>query len=53
MSNDLSAIEKSMDDIMIYLMYDKVMFARVQASSMGGLQASPSNARRSSRSGPS
>jgi hypothetical protein len=53
MSGDLSTIEKSIEEILIDLMAEKVMFVGVHASSKGGLQASPSTARRSSRSGPS
>jgi hypothetical protein len=45
MSGDLSAVEKSVEEILIDLMAEKVMFAGVQASSMRGLQASPSTAR--------
>jgi hypothetical protein len=50
MSGDLSAVEKSIEEILIDLMDEKVMSTGVQASSMRGLQASPSTAR---RSGPS
>jgi hypothetical protein len=44
MSGERSAIEKSVEEILIDLMAEKVMSAGVQASSMGGLQASPSTA---------
>jgi hypothetical protein len=47
MSGDLSAVEKSVEEILIDLMAEKVMSAGIQASSMGGLQASPSTGRRS------
>jgi hypothetical protein len=47
MSGERSAIEKSMEEILIDLMIEKVIFARVQASLTGGLQASPSTRRRS------
>jgi hypothetical protein len=46
MSDDLSAIEKSVEEILIDLMAEKVMSAGAQASSTRGLQASSSNARR-------
>jgi hypothetical protein len=49
MSGDLSAVEKSVEEILIELMAEKFTSVGVQASSMAGLQASPSNARRSSR----
>jgi hypothetical protein len=45
MSGELSAVEKSMEDILIELMAEKVMSIGVQASSTRGLQASPSTAR--------
>jgi hypothetical protein len=50
MSGDLSTIEKSIEEILIDLMAEKVMFAEVHASSTRGVQASPSTKR---RSGPS
>jgi hypothetical protein len=50
MSGDLSTVEKSVEEILIDLMAEKVMSTGVQASSTRGLQASPSTAR---RSGPS
>jgi hypothetical protein len=50
MSGKRSTVEKFVEEILIDLMAEKVMFARVQASSTGGLQLSPSNARQSSRS---
>jgi hypothetical protein len=52
MSGDLSAVEKSVEEILIDLMAEKVMSTGIQASSMGGLQASPSTARRSVPSEP-
>jgi hypothetical protein len=42
MSGDLSAVEKSIEEILIDLMAEKVMSTGVQALSMRGLQASPS-----------
>lgn len=42
MSSDLSAIEKSVKEILIDLMAKKVISRGAQASSMRGLQASPS-----------
>jgi hypothetical protein len=48
--DELSTVEKSVEEILIDLMAEKVMSAGVQASSTRGLQASPSTAR---RSGPS
>jgi hypothetical protein len=50
MSDELSTIEKSYEEILIDLMVEKVMSAGAQASSTRGLQASPSTAH---RSGPS
>jgi hypothetical protein len=50
MSGDLSAVENSVEEILIDLMVEKVMFIGVQASSTRGLQESPSTAH---RSGPS
>jgi hypothetical protein len=50
MSSDLSAVEKSVEEILIDLMSEKVMSAGAHASSTRGFQASPSTAR---RSGPS
>jgi hypothetical protein len=47
MSGDLSAVEKSVEEILIDLMAEKVMSVGIQASSMGGLQASPSTGHRS------
>jgi hypothetical protein len=49
MSGEHSALEKSVEEILIDLMAEKVMSVGIQASSMGGLQASPSTGRRSSR----
>jgi hypothetical protein len=50
MSDDISAVEKSIEEILIDLMVEKVMSVGIQASSMRGVQASPSTAR---GSGPS
>jgi hypothetical protein len=52
MSGERSAVEKSVEEILIDLMAEKVMSAGVQASSTGGLQASPSTGRRSGPSEP-
>jgi hypothetical protein len=50
MSEELSAIEESVKEVLINLMnarvmYERVMYVGVQASSTGGVQASPSIAR--------
>jgi hypothetical protein len=50
MSDELSGVEKSVEEFLIDLMAERVMSTRVQASSMRGVQASPSTAR---GSGPS
>jgi hypothetical protein len=50
MSGELNAVEKSMEEILIDLIAEKVIYAGAQASSMKGLQASPLNA---CQSGPS
>jgi hypothetical protein len=50
MSDEISTVEKSVEEILIDLMAEKVMSARVQASSMRGVQASPSTARGSRQS---
>jgi hypothetical protein len=50
MSDELSAIEKCVEEVLIDLMAEKVMSAGIQASSTRGVQASPSTAR---GSGPS
>jgi hypothetical protein len=42
-------LEKSVEEILIYLMAKKVMSVGIQASLMGGLKASPSTGRWSSR----
>jgi hypothetical protein len=42
MLGERSAVEKSVEEILIDLMDEKVMYVGVQASSMGGLQESPS-----------
>jgi hypothetical protein len=44
MSDELSAIEKSVEEVLIDLMDEKVMSTGIQASSMRGVQASPSTA---------
>jgi hypothetical protein len=49
MLGDLSVVEKSVEEIVIDIMAEKVMSAGVQASSTAGLQASPSTAHRSRR----
>jgi hypothetical protein len=41
MSNERSAVEKSVEEILIDIMAEKVMSIGIQASSMGGLQAYP------------
>jgi hypothetical protein len=46
MSDDLSAVEKSVEDILIDLMAKKVMSIGAQASLTRGLQKSPSTSRR-------
>jgi hypothetical protein len=50
MSGECNVVDKSMEDILIDLMAEKVMSVGVHASSTGGLQASPSIG---CRSGPS
>jgi hypothetical protein len=50
MSEELSAVEESVKEILIDLMTERVMSVGVQASSTRGVQASPSTAR---GSGPS
>jgi hypothetical protein len=45
MSEELSAVEESVKEILIDLMTEKVMSVGVQASSTRGVQASPSTAR--------
>jgi hypothetical protein len=45
MSGDFSKVEKSIEDILIDLMNEKVMSTGVQASSMRGVQASPLTSR--------
>jgi hypothetical protein len=44
MSDDINAVEKSVEEILINLMVEKVMFVGAQASSRRGVQASPSTA---------
>ena len=46
-SGERSVVEKSVEEILIDLMTEKFMSAGIQASSMGGLQASPLTGRRS------
>jgi hypothetical protein len=48
MSGEHSALEKSMEEILLDLMAERVMSAGIQVSSTRGLQASPSSGRRSS-----
>jgi hypothetical protein len=48
MSGEPSALEKSVEEILVELMAERVMSVGIQASSTGGLQASPSTGRRSS-----
>jgi hypothetical protein len=50
MSNEISAVEKSVEDILIDFMGEKVMSAGIQASSTRGVQESSSTTR---GSGPS
>jgi hypothetical protein len=50
MPNEINTIEKSVEEVLIDLMAEKVMSAGIQASSTRGVQASPSTAR---GSGPS
>jgi hypothetical protein len=45
MSDELSAAEKIVEEVLIDLMAEKVMSASIQASSTRGVQASPSTAR--------
>jgi hypothetical protein len=45
MSDELSVVEKSIDEFLIELMAEKVMSIRIQDSSTRGVQASPSTAR--------
>jgi hypothetical protein len=52
MSEELSAIEESMKEVLIDLMNERVMYVGVQASSTRGVQASPSTARGSRPSRP-
>jgi hypothetical protein len=49
MSGEHSALEKSVEEILMDLMAERVMSVGIQASSTGGLQASPSTGRHSSR----
>jgi hypothetical protein len=49
MSGEHSALEKPVEEILIDLMDEKVMFVGIHASSMGGLQSSPLTACRSRR----
>jgi hypothetical protein len=49
MLGEHSAIEKSMEEILVDLMIEKVMSIGLQVSSNGGLQASPLTGHWSSR----
>jgi hypothetical protein len=49
MSGEHSTLEKSVEEILVDLMAERVMSVGLQASSTGGLQASPSTGHRSSR----
>jgi hypothetical protein len=49
MSGEHNALEKSMEDIIVNLMTERVMSVGIQALSTGELQASPSTGRRSGR----
>jgi hypothetical protein len=48
MSSEASTLEKSVEDILVELMVEKVMSIGIHTSSTRGLQASPSTRRRSS-----
>jgi hypothetical protein len=50
MSGDFSVVEKSVEEILIDLMAEKVMFVGVEASSKKGVQASSSTGCRSGTS---
>jgi hypothetical protein len=50
MLGDLITVDKSIKDILIDLMAEKVLSVGVQASSMRGVKASPSTGRRSGSS---
>jgi hypothetical protein len=55
MSDDLNAIEKIVEEVLIDLMIERVIYERVislsiQASLMRGVKASPSTARRAGSS---
>jgi hypothetical protein len=52
MSDELNATEKVIEEVLIDLMAEKVMSVRAQASSMRGVQASPSTAHGSGPSPP-
>jgi hypothetical protein len=49
MLGEHSALDESVEEILINLMAEKVMYVSIQASSMGRLQASPSTTHWSSR----
>jgi nicotinamide mononucleotide (NMN) deamidase PncC len=49
MSGQHSALDKSVEEILVELMDEKVMSVGIQESSTGGLQASSSTGRHSSR----
>jgi hypothetical protein len=48
MSGEPSVLEKSVEEILVELMAERVMYVGIQASSTGGLQASPSTGHHSS-----
>jgi hypothetical protein len=49
MSGEPNALENSVEEILVELMAERVMFVGIQVLSTGGLQASPSTGRRFSR----
>jgi hypothetical protein len=49
MSDERSTLEKSVEEILVDLMTEKVMYVQIHASSTGGLQASLSTEIRSSQ----
>jgi hypothetical protein len=44
MSDGLNAVEKFVEEVLIDLMVEKVIFVSIQSSSMRGVKASPSTA---------
>jgi hypothetical protein len=52
MSEELSAVEESVKEVLIDLMTERVMYVGVQASLMRGVQSSPLTARGSGPSRP-